>query len=59
MGMSQLGAVVRRALLFFGSDYPRDRDARTRRLQAYAAAHPEAPRPFDVLDDEFFALLKS
>ncbi len=59
IGMPKLRALVRRALAFFGEPYPRDRSARMGQLKAYAAAHPDAPKPFDSLDDEFFLLLRS
>jgi len=59
IGMKKTSALIRRALAFFGEDYPRARDVRVRKLDEYARAHPESPKPFDAVDDEFYVLLRS
>lgn len=57
IGMPELGALVRRAAAFFGSDYIRDRSRRIEILDRHKETHPVAPDPFDGMDEEFFRLV--
>lgn len=59
IGLPLLGSVVRRAMVFFSSPYPREREERQELLDSYEHAHPLAWDPFEKLDDEFFDLLKN
>jgi Domain of unknown function (DUF4375) len=56
IGMARLADVVRRAMTFFGEDYPRDWAARKTALATYEAHRPDDPDPFRALDDEFYIL---
>jgi hypothetical protein len=52
LGLPVLAGLLREANGWFGEPYLRDRDARERRLEEYALAHPEEPDPFVALDEQ-------
>ena len=57
IGMPNAAALIERAMMFFGSVYPRDRNKRIETLYAYAKQNPKSRDPFDKMNDEFFKLL--
>ena len=57
IGQRQVGSLVWRAMEFFASSYPRDREERNAALEANEAKHPKAADPFERLDERFYALL--
>ena len=56
--MPALGTLLRRAAAFFVPNYIRDRDRRIALLNHYETSHPDAPDPFDAMDDQFYGLLR-
>ena len=54
IGMPTVASIVREAMKWFGSPYPRERDIREERLERYAKANPDSEDPFRALDDAFF-----
>lgn len=57
--MRKLGAVVAKAMQWFGPQYPRERDMRVAGPYAYEMTYPDKWNPFEQLDDQFFDLIKS
>ena len=54
LGMPRTAAAVEKAMSFFGSPYPRDREARDEALEAGFARFGEDFDPFVEADDAFF-----
>ena len=50
LGLPVLAGLLRESNAWFGEPYPRDRDARERKLEEYALVHPEEADPFVTLD---------
>lgn len=59
LAMPTTAALIAQSMSWFDSPFPRDRSLRQDLLEAHAKAHPEAPDPFDALDDPFFNALES
>lgn len=59
IGMPKVAAIVAEAMLWFGPNYPRNREVRDGQLGDYENDDPEDWNPFDQLDDQFFALIES
>ncbi|MBK7350623.1 MAG: DUF4375 domain-containing protein [Gemmatimonadetes bacterium] len=57
VGMPKTAALLERAMLFFGSSYPRERADRERALAATENDDEELPNPFETMDVELFTLL--
>ncbi len=57
IGMPNTAALIEKAMLFFGSVYPRDRDKRITVLDDHATRNPLNADPFYEMDDEFFKFL--
>jgi hypothetical protein len=51
LGMPQLAKKIEEAMAWFGTPYPRDREAREPALEAYAERHPDDECPFGELDE--------
>lgn len=60
IGMADAGAVIAKAMKFFGTSYPRNQVERNKALEA-VPGFPDADRkvwdPFTALDQEFYAAL--
>jgi hypothetical protein len=59
LGMPRTAELISRSISWYDSPYPRDRAVREDLLDAHANANPDAPDPFDALDDPFFKVLES
>jgi hypothetical protein len=59
IGLPRLATLVSTAMLFFGPDYPRDRDARQSALEGLERQSPDDADPFENLDDQFYDLIGS
>ncbi|MGE0455343.1 MAG: DUF4375 domain-containing protein [Vicinamibacteria bacterium] len=57
IGLVNLAEVVRHAMDFFESGYPRDQEVRGAVLDEYAERNGEAWDPFEALNDRFFGLV--
>jgi Domain of unknown function (DUF4375) len=58
LGRSDLAELLRSAMSFFGSDYPRQRDARCQSLSARTGTTRKDWDPFFSTDDQFYACLR-
>ena len=58
IGMPKLAALVRRAMVFCGSTYVRDREQRVALLEHYEQRQPKSTRPFDEMNEQFYQLLR-
>lgn len=59
LGMPRAAELISRFISWYDSPFPRDRAIRQDLLDAHANANPEAPNPFDALNDPFFKVLES
>jgi len=61
IGIEDAGVVIAKAMKFFGASYPRNREERSKALEA-VPGFPNAERdewdPFTALDEAFYACLK-
>jgi len=58
IGMPNTAAFIEKARMFFGAEYPRDRNKRIDILDDYARQNPGKEDPFEDMHDEFFELLE-
>ena len=60
IGMPETAAIVEKAMLIFGPEYPRDRSEREdATFEILEKATPDSPPPFQPLDKDFYSLIKS
>lgn len=60
IGMPQTAALIAKAMVAFGSEYPRDRDEREDALEAiWEATGDDEEGPFGDLDEAFFRLIET
>ena len=58
LGLDDIAEIVEKAMAVFGSDYPRDRDAREAFLDAIEGSDISEWNPFFRLDDVFYEAIK-
>lgn len=58
LGLDDVADLVKEAMLVFGSDFPRDREARQAFLEAIPGDEPSEWNPFFLLDDRFYEIIK-
>ena len=57
LNMPLLAAKLQEAMNWFGSAYPREREAREARLEEFAETHEQGQEPFDAPDEEIGNLI--
>ena len=59
LGMPRTAELVRSAVAWFGSNYPRDREERNEQLDSVEVEDPDDWNPFDAIDQQFFDAVES